>query len=145
MTPYAARIRRLRELTGKSVDDMAAAVGMEYMEYLDLELHDDELVIAPSLACVRKLATTLGVSAYALLSEAGAGVPTRRVSYADLVERVRTYLRDNNISREDFEDRVGWTLDDFFASEEHMLTEYNVGFLQDLCAVLDVYWMDALP
>lgn len=124
---------------------MAAVVGMEYMEYLDLELHDDELAMAPSLAEVRKLATALGVSAYALLSEEGIGSPTCRISYADLVGRVRTYLRDKNITREDFEARVGWALDDLFAGEERMLAEYNVDFLRDLCGLLDVSWMDALP
>jgi transcriptional regulator with XRE-family HTH domain len=144
MTGQADRLRQLREQVGKSVDEMAEAAGMAYMEYLDLELHDDELRSVPSLADVQRLATALSVTVPLLLSEDSA-VPSARLTHADLVERVKTHLRETGLSREAFEDHLGWTLDDFFASEERTLTQYNIEFLSTLCERLGVPWRAALP
>jgi len=144
MTRHADRIRELRERAGKSVDEMAAAVGMAYMEYLDLELHDTELPSVPSLASVQKLAAALNVTVRALLSEDGTEA-SHRLTHADLVERVKVHLSEAGISREAFEDRLGWTLDDFFASEERTLAQYNIEFLRVLCESLGVSWVAALP
>jgi hypothetical protein len=40
---------------------------------------------------------------------------------------------------------VGWKLDDFFASEDAMLDNYPVDFLQVLCKELQIPWIHALP
>jgi transcriptional regulator with XRE-family HTH domain len=144
MTQLATNVRQLREQAGKSVEEMAAAMDMAYMEYLDLELHDTELLTVPSLACVQRLAAVLNVTVPALLSEVSPSA-SQRLSHADLVERVKVYLMETGTSREAFEDRLGWRLDDFFASEERTLDQYNLDFLKGLCEILGVSWVTALP
>jgi transcriptional regulator with XRE-family HTH domain len=138
MMQHARRIRQLREQAGKSVEEMAAAVGMAYMEYLDLELHDDELPNVPSLASVQQLAAVLNVTVPALLSEAGPE-PSHCFTHAELVERLKAHLSATGQNREAFEDRLSWKLDDFFASEERMLAEYNIEFLKALCESVGVF------
>jgi len=49
------------------------------------------------------------------------------------------------VSREQFEDEIGWTLDDFLESEDKALSASGVEFLQDLCQRLNIEWKDALP
>jgi transcriptional regulator with XRE-family HTH domain len=134
----------LREQAGKSVDEMAAAVGMGYMEYLDLELYDTELLSVPSLASVQRLAAELNVTVAALLAEDRTTI-SQRLTHSDLVERVKAHLSETRTSREAFEDHLGWALDDFFASEERALAQYNLEFLRTLCESLGVSWIAALP
>lgn len=144
MTEHAERLRQLREQSGKSVDEIAAAVGMEYMQYFDLELHDDELSTVPSLASVKRLAATLNVTVPALLSEDSTTI-SHQITYNGLVKCVKTYLKKTGLSQEAFEDRIGWALDEFFVSEDRMLEQYNLEFLKVLCESLGVSWVAALP
>ncbi len=145
MTAYAKRIRTLRERTGKGAAELSELLGMSAMEYFDLELHDDELPTVASLDQIRRLAAALGVTAAALLSEDGAAVPAGRISYPQLVERTREYLVDAGLTQEQFENQLGWRLDDFFESEQKMLASCNLEFLKALCAGLGVPWLEAVP
>jgi len=145
MTAYAERIRTLREKSGKSAKDMCDLLGMSYMEYFDLELHDTELPMVPSLDQVRRLAAGLGVTVPALLSEQAFNVAAQRVTYRDLVERVKHHMRQAGLSQGQLEDQIGWSLDDFFHSEKKALEGYNLEFLKHLCAELGISWLEAVP
>jgi transcriptional regulator with XRE-family HTH domain len=124
---------------------MCDLLGMSEMEYFDLELHDSELPMVPSLDQVRRLAAALGVTVGALLAEDGIAAPARRLEYRDLVEHAQRHLGQTGLTRGQFEERIGWTLDDFFTSEQKALEAYNVEFLKALCAGLGVSWLEALP
>ncbi len=139
----AERIKALRERTGKSSSEIASLAGLGEMEYFDLEFHDDELVSVPSLAKIRRLADALGVRTAALFSDEP-NVVQRHTSYAELVLLVKAHLAAG-ISKEAFEDEIGWDLDAFLDSEQRALSEYGVEFLQALCPCVGIAWMAALP
>jgi hypothetical protein len=120
------------------------ALGMSDMDYYDLEAHDDELDMVPSLAQVKQLALTLGVTPPELV--AGTQLPPdARITHPELIARVLEYCRTAGITRSEFEDLVGWKLEGLFAGEESMLANYPVDFLKHLCEPLQVPWMRALP
>ena len=144
MNDAAKRVRELRERTGKSVEEMASLLDMSRMSYFDIEFHDDELESVPSLKQVRQLAQYLGVSAAELVTGSTRDV-NERIRWHDLVARTLDYRRTNGITEDAFEDLVGWKLDDFFASEDAMLDNYPVDFLQVLCKELQIPWVGALP
>src|SRR2546422_2476114 len=145
MTAYARRIRTLREKSGKSTVEMCGLLGMSDMEYFDLELHDSELPMVLSLDQVRHLAIALNVPVSALLSEDGLTVSERRIDYRELVERAGSHLRNAGLTQKQFKDQIGWSLDDFFESEQKTLDSYNLEFLKALCAGLGVTWQEAVP
>ena len=139
----AKRIKALRERSGKTPYEIAAASELGAAEYFDLEMFDDELITAPSLQQIRKLAEVFGVPTAALFVDEPV-VISQRVSYAELVERVNGRLASGT-SREAFEEEVGWELAAFFESEARTHAFYGVEFLKALCRHLDVWWMAALP
>jgi transcriptional regulator with XRE-family HTH domain len=144
MNDVAKRVRELRERTGKSVEDMASLLDMSPMSYFDIEFHDDELEAVPSLRQVRQLAECLGVSTAELVTGLTTDV-NERIRWPDLIARTLDYRRTAGVTADAFEDLVGWKLDDFFASEDAMLDNYPVDFLQVLCKELQIPWIHALP
>jgi len=139
----AKRIEALRERTGKAAHEIASAVGLSDAEYRDLEMFDDELITAPSLEEIKRLADIFGVPTAALFVDEPIAI-AHHVSYAELVERVNARLAAGT-SREAFEDEIGWELAAFFESEARARSFYGVEFLKALCRHLDVWWMAALP
>jgi transcriptional regulator with XRE-family HTH domain len=139
----AKRIEALRERTGKAADEIASAVGLSDAEYRDLEMFDDELITAPTLEQIKKLADAFGVPAPALFADQPVAVP-HRVSYAELLYRVNAHLAAG-MSREAFEEEIGWELAAFFEGEARTHSFYGVEFLKALCRHLNVWWMAALP
>jgi transcriptional regulator with XRE-family HTH domain len=144
VTGAAARIREFRNRAGLSEVEVRSALGMSDMEYYDLEAYDDELDMVPSLAQVKQLALTLGVTPPELVSGAKLE-PDARIEYSELVGKVVEYCRVAGITRAEFEDLVGWKLEDLFAGEESMLANYPVDFLKHVCEPLQVQWVRALP
>src|SRR5262245_19936362 len=141
ITGDAGRIKALRQRIGKTAEDIASLAGLGDMEYFDLEFHDDELRTVPSLAQINRLARALGVPTAALFSDEPL-TPLQQTSYAQLVALVRAHLA-SGISREAFEDEIGWFLNDFFESEDKALSEYGVEFLQALCPRIGIEWVSA--
>ena len=117
---------------------------MSSPEYLDLEAKDSEVDMVLSIGHVKRLAQALGVTSSELVT--GERVePGSRLSYAEVVSRVRGYCSSHGLGQRAFEDVVGWELDNFFAGEESMLANYPVDFLRHLCEPLHVPWRRALP
>jgi DNA-binding XRE family transcriptional regulator len=145
MTGLASRIRGLRERLGMSQGEMAALLDMTDMSYFDLEVHDDELEAVPSLDQVRRLAAVFGITTAELVAEPAQAAPAGRIRYVDLVDRMRSHVNAAGLSMAEFEDQVGWALEDFLASEHQALRSYNLDFLKDLCSSLGLDWREALP
>ncbi len=145
MTAYADRIRTLREKSGKSTEEMCDLLGMSDMGYFDLELHDSELPTVLSLDQIRRLATALSVTVSALISEDGLAVPARRIEYRELVEHTKDHLRKAGRTQKQFEDEIGWDLNDFFESEQKTIDSYNLEFVKALCGALGILWLEAVP
>jgi transcriptional regulator with XRE-family HTH domain len=144
MIGVAERIRELRQRTGKTQDELAALLGMSPMSYFDIEAHDNELEMVPSLRQVKVLAEHLGVSSVELFGEVA--IPDgQRLRYPILVARTEDYRRSTGSSEEALGDLVGWELRHFLTSENAMLDNYPVDFVKDLCGVLQLPWLRALP
>ena len=143
MTSDARRLTALRERTGRSSHEIASLAGLEDMEYFDLEFHDDELRTVPSLAQIKRLADVFDVPTAALFFDEPSA-PLRRVPYAELLSLVRAELA-GGISKERFEEDIGWELDAFLESEERALSDYGAEFLEALCLRLGIDWVAALP
>jgi transcriptional regulator with XRE-family HTH domain len=143
MTGDPERIKGLRERVGKSPDEVASLVGLSDMAYFDLESYEDELRTVLSLRQVKRLAAALGVATSALFVD-DATPPNRSISHDELVTLVHRHLA-TGVSRETFEEEVGWELDSLFESEVATLSDYCVEFLEALCSRIGVDWMAALP
>jgi len=143
MTGDPERIRSLRERAGKSANEVASLAGLGDSAYFDLESYDDELRTVLSLGQVKQLAAALGVATAALFVDE-ARLPNRRISYDELVSLVHGNLA-TGVSRQTFEEEVGWDLGSLFESEAATLSGYCVEFLEALCSRIGVDWIAALP
>jgi transcriptional regulator with XRE-family HTH domain len=145
MKEYAKIIRDLREKTGKSQDEMAELLGMPLMSYFDLELHDDELFMAPVLYEVKKMCDLFGISPIALLNgnEALVQLPVH-ISFEELMERIKEYLVEKGQTQEQFEDETGWSLSAYLSDPEKLWDEPII-FLQNVCGVLGIGYLAAIP
>ena len=143
MTGDPERIRSLRERIGKSASEVASLVGLGDMAYFDLESYDDELRTVLSLEQVKRLAAALGVATAALFVDSPT-TPERPVTYDELVTLVRGHVA-MSVSRETFEEDVGWNLGALLESESAALSGYCVEFLEALCPRIGVDWIAALP
>jgi transcriptional regulator with XRE-family HTH domain len=130
---------------GKTEADMARALDMTEMSYFDIEHHDDEVISVPSLDQVRRLASLLGVSVASLVIEPGQPIPSGRLTYPELVARIKSHLGTSGQTLEEFEDIVGWSLSEFMAGEQEALRFYSIDFLKSLSEALGVEWIEALP
>jgi transcriptional regulator with XRE-family HTH domain len=143
MTGDAERIKTLRERIGKSTDEVASLVGLGDMAYFDLESYDDELRTVLSLAQVKQLAAALGVATAALFADKATPID-RSIPYDELVGLVQSRL-GSGVSREAFEEEVGWDLGALLDSEAATLSGYCVEFLEELCPRIGIDWIAALP
>ncbi len=146
MTKIADRIRRLRKKIGKTDVDMASLLGMSVDSYCDLETHDDELTTVPTIQQVKLLSDILGVSTINILVRNNSSTnPITNISYEELVTKTKEYIVANCANQLEFEDRVGWCLNDFFAGQDNAWNNYPIEFLQDLCGILNINWLETLP
>ena len=144
MNRYADRIRRFREMAGKSDVEMASLLGMTIDSYCDLEAYDDEILTVPSLDQVKRLSNIFGMPTSRLFSENNEHI-NRHWNYEMLIDKVNDHLRSNHLSQENFEDLIGWDMSNFFESEEKCTTSFNVEFIQVLCAKIGENWLEYLP
>ena len=146
MTAYAERIRRLRESTGLTQREMSAHLGVLDSNYDDLELYDDELFHVPSIQAIRDMCSLLRIPPIELCAPENAHIDTvKRVEYKQLVDIVTNHMVANSMSLMDFENAIGWKLEQFFEGEESFLEHYNISFLVDLSSRLRLNWLSLLP
>jgi len=137
----AQRIRELRAQSGRSVEDMATLLDITTSSWLDLELHDDEVVTCISLRQVYSLARALAVSPRVLVSPSSIDESKDdEISLDELADLIKSYMNANGLAQEQFEDEAGWYLAGFLANPETALDE-PVMFLEDVCAPLGVPWI----
>jgi DNA-binding XRE family transcriptional regulator len=145
MIEYAKIIKNFREAVGKSQQEMADLLGMTFMSYFDLELHDDELCSIPSLREVKKMCDIFGISPTELLTgnQKLNRLPAQ-ISFQALMEKVKIHLVEKRQTQEEFEDEAGWHLSDYLADPEKIWDE-PISFLQDICEPLGVDWVATIP
>jgi len=123
---------------------MATLLDITTSSWLDLELHDDEVVTCISLRKVYSLAHAFAVSPRALVSPSSIDESRDdEISLKELADLIKRYMRENGLALEQFEDEAGWYLAGFLANPETALDE-PVMFLEDVCGPLGVPWIRAV-
>jgi transcriptional regulator with XRE-family HTH domain len=134
---YADAIRTAREAAGKDPGELAAALGMTYESYRDLEWHDDEITTVVSFREVTKLAELLELDLRRLFG-GGAGVLT----FEDLAAAVRA--RTTEVPLEQLENELGWELADPLADPQ-AFGEFSLDGLADVATPFGLDWRELLP
>jgi hypothetical protein len=136
------RLRAARERLGKEPHQIARETGLQYY---DMEDCDDELWMASSLRDIVKVCFHLNVTARSLFDpESREELPQARYTFGDIANLIRQHLEARSISAEEFGNRAGWGVDDILANAPAGW-EWNVDCLKDVCGMIRVNWLDALP
>jgi transcriptional regulator with XRE-family HTH domain len=142
---YAKRIRHARELSGKSAEEMASLLEVSNASYRDLESFDEEVLTCLSLRQVDRLCRALGISSLELLSEDRLQTePGDRISLREVVRQIGDYMRERQMTIEEFEEKAGWEIEPALGDSE-MALEWSVDCLKDICAQIGVNALKVLP
>lgn len=142
--PYAARLRTAREQTGRSIDTMAALLGMTRDAYWDLESYDDEVLTCLSIAQVAVLCRTLGLAPRTLFAEESSD-EQGAITLEALGLKITTHLQAEQMDLSAFEARVGWEVATWLERRQECFTaRFPVEALRDICQAIGVNWVAAL-
>ena len=139
----AAQIRNYRVRAGKSPGEVAQHLGLNDAWYQDLERHDDELASTLTLFQAIELASVLGVRLHDLLGKEAP--PDELIALIDLPSRITAHVARKGISIEQFEEEVGWELQDFLQSPIKVAAESPIIFLQAVAEHLRINWLSLIP
>ena len=142
--PYAARLRTAREQTGRSIDTMAALLGMTREAYWDLESYDDEVLTCISIAQCAVLCRTLGMAPHTLFAEESSDEPGA-INLEVLGLKITAHLQAEQMDLSAFEERVGWDVATWLERPQAFFTaRYPVDALRDICQAIGVNWVTVL-
>jgi hypothetical protein len=139
----AAQIRNHRVRAGKSPGQVARQLGLNDAWYGDLERHDDELVSTLSVFQAMELASALNVRLRELLGEQAA--PGEGIPLIDLPARIKAHVAGKGMSIEQFEEEIGWGLQEFLQSPAKVAAESPIVFLQAVAKPLGIDWLSLVP
>ena len=135
--PFGERLKRARELAGKSPHEIAHSVGLSDPAYYDLENCPGELNRNISLCELSMIASTLGLCPSSLFSDT---VPKQTVSMEELSKKIRDHLVAKQISITDLEGQVGFTIEAALYNPSEIL-KWNIDCLRFVCSMLRVDWL----
>jgi len=142
--PYAKRLRTAREQIGKSVEEMAALVGLNVPSYYDLESYADEVLSSLSIREFARLCKLLKISPRDLFAEECQTEQDGTVVNS-LAAKIRSYMETQEITLAEFEERVGWDVGAFLESPIEIVTDrYNLEALIDIGKEVRFNWVSAL-
>ena len=128
------RFRELRERAGLSEKEAERQMGISVW---DIEAVEDELTCGHSPAEVRKYCQILGARPSELF---GISTTEPAVSAEELVALIAAECRKRGVTLEQFEDAVGWRLDQCMAPPQRLLEDMTLDGLQWLCRELGIHW-----
>ncbi len=138
----AAQIRSYRVRAGKSSSEVAHRVGINEAWYADIEQDDDELASTLTLFQAIELAAALGVGLHDLVGEEG---EREAVPLMELPSLIRGHLERAGMPMQEFEEEVGWDLEEFMQSPLKMAAESPIAFLQAVTGRLGMSWLCLVP
>jgi transcriptional regulator with XRE-family HTH domain len=136
-TGYAAAVRAAREAAGKDPGELAAALGLSYESYRDIETYDDEITTVVSFSDVTTLAELIELDLRRLF-----GADDTVVTFAELAAAVRARLAETTL--EQLENELGWELADAIA-DPAAFAEFSLDGLADVATPLNLDWRHLLP
>ncbi|HTE42757.1 MAG TPA: hypothetical protein VK629_18190 [Steroidobacteraceae bacterium] len=122
---------------------MATDLGLNEAWYSDLESSDDELAATLTMFQAQQLASLLGVRLHDLLAESTGS--DEKIALLDLPAMVAAHIAREAISIEEFEERLGWELQEFLESPVKVAAALPIVFLQALSRELGIHWLSLLP
>jgi transcriptional regulator with XRE-family HTH domain len=140
--PYQVRLKKLRETTGKSPEEMASMVGVSISEYYDLESCDAELNTAVSLGKLSMLSSVLAVPTSLVFEDKRK--EDSSITCEQLCARIKTHLITAEMSIAKFEERVGFVIEPALRDSSEVLN-WNVDCLRSVSQELEIDWLAALP
>ena len=139
----AANIRNSRVRAGKSQAEVGERLQVNPAWYQDLETRDDELATTLTLFQVIDLADFLGVSPGILV---GAGATDEaHIPVMGLPARIQAHLAAHGLALQEFEEELGWELDDFLRAPLKAAAELPLEFFQALAPRLGFDWLALVP
>jgi transcriptional regulator with XRE-family HTH domain len=136
------RLRRFRELAGKTPEDLAVYVDNSTSSYYDLEEHNGELYMVPSLGELSRLCSDLGIKTRDLFDDRLESGLT--ISPEQLISKVKEHLNHTGTSIAEFENRVGYEIEPSLKDVAKVM-DWNIDFLISVCRELGLNWRLALP
>src|SRR3954454_2522890 len=134
---YADAIRAARESAGKDPRELAAALGMSYESYRDLESYEDEITSVVSFRDAVTLADLLELDLRRMF-----GADDTLVTFAELAAALRLRLRDTPL--EQLENELGWELAGALAAPAPF-ADFPLDGLADVAPPFGLDWRHLLP
>jgi transcriptional regulator with XRE-family HTH domain len=134
---YAEAVRMAREAAGRDPRELAAALGVSYESYRDIEWYDDEITSSLSFGNVVALAELLGLDLRRMF-----GADDTVITFADLAAAVRTRLADTLLDQ--LEDEIGWDLAGAL-DDPAAFAQFSLDGLADVAAPFGLDWRQLLP
>jgi len=142
--PVASRIREARRRAGLSDTEVARRLGVTVSSYCDLERYDDEAFAVISLGDLEALGRILSVQPRVLLLGSEAEGLKHSMTADEITARLGEKLLASGQSVEQFGDAIGWDIKELLGQPK-ALWSFNVEGLYDLCKLIHVDWVRALP
>lgn len=135
--PYRSRLKKIREATGSSPEQVARLVNLSLPEYYDLENCDGELTTNVSIGEIFKISVALKITPHMIFEDNAMG---EFVTINGLVEKIIKHLKDNNMGILQLEEKVGFVLAPVIDNPEKVL-DWNVDCLRFVCSEVGVNWL----
>ncbi|HEY4368850.1 MAG TPA: hypothetical protein VGN07_16565 [Steroidobacteraceae bacterium] len=126
-----------------SARQVAERLGLNDAWYQDLEQNDAELAATLTLFQAIELASLLSVRLQDLLGADSSTVES--IALLELPSRIEAQVAQQGISMQEFEEQIGWGLEEFLQSPIRVAAELPIAFLQDLAAALGIHWFALIP
>jgi transcriptional regulator with XRE-family HTH domain len=140
----AGRLREARDRSGKTVDEVALAIGISVAAYADIEAYDDEFSMALSLEQIWRLARALEIPLTELIGLTSPDCLDATDSMDALLEHVRAAVATRRESIEHFGDRVGWDIASAIDAPARAWSDWNLDCLRAVCEEVSCDWRSIL-
>ena len=138
------RIRQARLQAGLSENEIARRLGMTIHSYCDLESDGDEAFTDLSLKHLAELGRILGVQPRVLLLGREGEGGKQTVTCEDVTARIAKRISESGLAADQLGDLIGWDIKPLLG-DPLSLSDYTVEALYDICKVVDLDWVAALP
>ena len=139
---YARRLRDAREIAGKSIDEMAALLGISWESYNELEEDDEEITDSVSLRQLVTLSKALNFDLPEFFSSDRLA-KADSVSLEVLARKISEYIVTHKLSVDDFEEMAGWEVATCLTNPSRFMN-FNLVGLMEVCEVVGVDWRAVL-
>jgi len=141
MNSIAKTIKMAREEKRLTHSQVGEFVGLTQHSVMDLELYDDEIYDCITIKQILQLSSIIEVQLSELFVEL---IGAESDSPENLRNYITVYCRENQMTLDQYEDKVGWTISSFMQNPGHEIMEWNITCLKDQCDLIGRDWKSYL-